>query len=396
MKGRTKTKAVVYYKNRILSFIINHPGEYGAEEIAKIFSLSRRRVQDYVSEYNKMGFDIESRKCKYSVYRIPRYLKTINEFLINDLKKYAVYSHIKRLCGKTGYYNRKLFVESYSNRGSFSGISEIYMQKIIKSLEEDEGLIYTKDNYLHIYKNPVDNMNDIQLLKFLLFIKIMKFIYPRFDTLNEVYLKLVLKYIERGNNYNFDAAIYPYKTKVSIYDEAVLTRVEDLLYKSLAASISYKSRNGILIKEIRPSGIIYNFRKDMWYIVSSDEYYDSIYRFDKIIDIKPKDECETEFNYTLYKTSFGISTEKEVEVEVLFDREDFIYNKLLIYKKLRENAKVVKVEDGYLLYDKVCGIREFKKWVMAFGNSAKCIKPNRLRYEMLEELNLMQQRYGVI
>jgi len=231
----------------------------------------------------------------------------------------------------------------------------------------------------------------------LIFLKIMKNIYPRNIVLSEIYSKLFWESKQRKIKYDQKVFHYPQKNKISIYDECILDVIEKSIVERKTLIVSYKNINDKkIVFKIRPSGLIYNRWKDMWYVIESGEH-DKIYRLDRIINIKLSED-KYEFiplDKEVYNISFGISNEPIIEVEVEFEKVDFIYSRLQHYAEERTNCSITEGEDKYILKDKVCGYLEFEKWIRSFGRSAKCIKPQALQDKILQDIKLMAERYEI-
>lgn len=78
-RNRADNKKLNYYKNRILNFIINNLGQYSVQDLSDIFGYSERRIQDFIKEYNGIGFVIKLRKGKLNVVTFPNNFKIITK-----------------------------------------------------------------------------------------------------------------------------------------------------------------------------------------------------------------------------------------------------------------------------------------------------------------------------
>lgn len=383
-----------YYKNRILYFIINNSGEFGASEIAKIFGFSKRTIQYFVEEYNKIGFQIQSHKGKYYIKKYPENFKIIKDIIENEeIKKISVYGRLKEMCGDGGSIYKKSFIDTYLTEYNAVTESTAYLNKLLNELKK-EGYIFIENSIIYTTKNFFDEFRDEEILALLMYINIMKNIYPRGGILHDIFYKILIQFEKRGLVFEKDAVVYSHKNKTSFYDEGVLYQIEQAIYKKKKIKFKYKIKNGEELFEITPKGIIYSGFKDAWYLVEPKPK-NRFFRLDRIVhfEIIDKDAQECGFDKIFYKASLGMSSETVIEVEVKFDKENFILRKLEDYKKVRETAVIIEEENSFLLKDKVCGINEFLKWVKSFGDSAECIKPDKLRTKLRNELELLRKRY---
>lgn len=392
MLGKGSADEMVYYENRILNFIINHQGEFGAEQIGKIFGFSKRNVQYFVKKYNKMGFCIESSKGRYIIKKFPEDFDLVEKAIeYKNVKKYTLYNILKEKISK-GSIKRIDFVEGYSGENSPVARSVSHMQNMIHELEKD-GVIYTKNGYLEVVENPIDGLDENKLLIILIYLSVMKNIYPRPAILDEIYKKILYKYNMTGKKYCDTIKVYPSKKKISMYDEIVLGTIENAINEEKSLKIRYRTESGIRNFLINPSGLIYNSQKDLWYLVSYSKRH-SKYRLDRIIDVKALEGQLSDFKKELYEKSFEISDDDIVDVEVAFDREDFILSKLVSYKNTRKDSQIIDTVKEYILKDTMCGVGEFKKWVRSFGDSAVVLKPEVLRKQIIDDIKIMWERYG--
>lgn len=396
MGGKSSSEVLTLNKNRVLNLLINHTGEYGAEDIGELLGLSKRTIQSFVQEYNEMGFNIESSKGKYHIKSYPMDFHEIKKLLMNkEIKKYIVYGAIKNFCGDRGWVDRSIFIDSFTSNCSYIIESHSTLNKIIRMLQDD-GFIYSRQGKIYIWENPFESMDDNSLIKMLLYFQIMKSIYPRISILNDIFSKLLWESKARKLNFNKEVFSYPHKNRISLYDEIILENIEKSIYLNKPIAIDYKSSsNKIIQRKLHPSGIVYNRWKDIWYVIEERNSHDSIYRLDRIINAELLDEelKSSNFNRELYNISFGISNEPITDIMVKFEKTDFIYARLLNYIRERRTAVISTSEEYYILEDKVCGFLEFEKWVKGFGKSAICMKPEKLQDRIKDDLKLMAERY---
>jgi len=383
----TDKKLEAYYKNIVLSFLIRHNGEYGPEDIIRIFDLAPETVRRFIEEYSSMGFTIKEAGGKFLIKNFPEKIsRLVEELDARALKKHALLDELKRR------YERE------QQELDLQTVLKQYGKSVREYIDElcTDGYLYLENGQIRFTLEPLEYMEDENLFKLLLFLSVMKNIYPGGNKLHEVFQKCLIQYEQRGYSFNRDAVICPNKHRMSFLDEGHLDLVEDALCRGRKIEITYDTESGRQPVKVSPSGIVYNNSKDAWYVVDSGQG-EQIYRVDKIIGLKIIDEeiAPAAFNKNLYHSSIGISTEDIVEVEVLFEKGEYIHKKLLLHARGRDSASIEEREDSYLLKDKVRGILEFKKWVRSFGRSATCLKPEKLRESIKKDLKLMCERYGV-
>ena len=383
-----------YYKNRILYFILNNSGEFGAEEIAEIFGCSKRTVQYFIEEYNKMGFEIKSSKGRYYVIRCPANFKVIKSAVENEeMKELSLYARLKEFCKEKGYINKNFFMHEYLSEHNAVTESGAYLNKLIGILKR-KGYLNIVNSNIYITTDISQKLSDDEMLRLLIYVSIIKNTYPKGSLLHDIFYKLLMQYEKRGLKFEKETIVYAHKNKISFFDEALLYQIEKAICESKNVRFKYKIRNGEELFEISPSGIVYSSFKDIWYLIEEPPRK-MVFRFDRILNLQiiDKKSEEHEFDKDFYDISLGMSSEIPVDVEVEFDKEYFILRKLKNYMSMRKDAIILEEKNKYILKDKVCGVNEFLRWVRTFGDSAVCIKPQELRNKMKDELKLMQKRY---
>lgn len=382
MMNRSVEDDMSYYKGKILKLIIDNPGRYGIREIENIFGLDRDAIEQFILEYNKIGFEVGTKKGKYFIVKQSEFLAAFQETIIG--LESELHSMVKNL-KEENTFGKKITRERFPS---------INKAKALNILERD-GLVFLKNGYINLLKPPFESLEDEKILKLLIFINIVKNLYPKRNILNSVFRKLLSEYENRGFRFNEDAVQYIYKCKINLYEELVLNTVEDAIYYDKSLEFSYRTQVGTKNIKINPSGIVYNSQKDKWYVVSIGER-STEYRMDKMTNVKIVEGSSGPFPRSLYEYSMGISGESLIDVKAAFKKEDYIYKKLLSYINLRKSAGIKETNNAYILTDRVCGTNEFKKWIRAFGDDAVCLKPDKLREEILRDVKLLKERYGVV
>lgn len=373
-----------YYKGKILKLIIDNPGRYGIREIENIFGLDRDKIEEFIFEYNKIGFEVCMKNGKYF---IKKENECLSEFLkTNKSLEAELHAAVKNLNGE------KISMDGFLK--SIYNTSNINPTKVLGLLERD-GLIFIKNGYINILEAPYKGLDNEKVLRLLIFLNIMKNLYPKRNLLNSIFRKLLWEYENRGFRFNIEAVQYINKCRIGLYQELVLNMVEDAIYYDKSLEFLYKTKVGIRNIKVSPSGIIYNSQKDIWYLVTIEER-NTEYRMDKMTNVKIVEGGSRPFPRSLYEYSMGISGESLIDVKAAFKKKAYIYKKLLNYIKLRKSAGIRETNNAYILTDRVCGTNEFKKWLRAFGADAVCLKPDKLREEILRDVKLLKERYGVV
>lgn len=391
MINRSLEEDMIYYKYKVLNFIIDNPGKYTLWDIENILGLNRDKIEQFILEYNKIGFRIYIKKGRYY---IKEYKDNAEIFLETAEKlKVELYALLEDLKEKSSD-DKKIRIDRFLNSISDSSSSK---NKLIKKLccLEREGLIFLKNEYIHILGHSFESIEDEKILKLLIFINIARNLYPKRNLLNSIYRKLLWEYENRGFKFNEQAIKYISKSKMSLYEEIILNIVEDAIYLDKSLEFSYKTQVGLMNIKINPAGVIYNSQKDMWYVVTIEER-NTEYRVDKMTNVKLVEGGAGCFVRNLYEYSMGISGESLTDVKAAFKKKDYIYKKLLSYLKLRKNAGIRETNNAYILTDRVSGTNEFKKWIRAFGEDAVCLKPEKLKEEILRDIKLLKERYEVV
>lgn len=387
MGGRVE-EDMIYYKGKLLELIVNNPHKYGLWEIQNIFGLSREKIEEFIMEYNKMGFEIDIKKGKYFIKRPNESLEAYKE-AVKDLEKLFEIVKKLRLENQT---NKKITREKFIKY--ICNPKGIPPEKALSLLERD-GIVFCKGSYINLLEPPFEDMEDKKLLKLLIFMNVVKNLYPKRNLLNSIFKKLLSEYEGRGLSFNQEAVKYECKSKMYLYDELILNAVEDAIYYDKSLEFSYRTQVGVRNIRINPSGIIYNSQKDIWYVVTNREQKTE-YRMDKMTEVRIVEGGVGHFERNLYEHSMGISGESLIDVKAAFKKEDYIYKKLLSYMKLRKSAVISETSNAYILTDRVCGTNEFKKWLRAFGENAICLKPEKLREELIRDVKLLRERYEVV
>jgi hypothetical protein len=391
MINRSAEEYMTYYKGKVLNLIIANPSRYSLWDIENRFGLNGDKIEQFILEYNKMGFEICIKKGKYLIKEsresVEVFLDTAKR---QESELHALYESLKEKSSDA----EKISIDKFLNSLNSTSNNKNSFIKELNYLERD-GLIFLKNRYIHVLEPLFQGLEYEKILKLLIFINVVRNLYPKRNLLNSIFRKLLLEYENRGFRFNMEAVQYISKCKMSLYEEIILNIVEDAIYYDKSLEFSYRTQVGAMKIKINPSGIIYNNQKDMWYVVTLGERRTE-YRMDKMTNVRMVEGGAGRFVRNLYEYSMGISGESLTDVKAAFKKEDYIYKKLLNYIKLRKSAGIRKTNNAYILTDRVCGTNEFKKWIRAFGEDAVCLKPDKLREEILMDVKLLRERYGVV
>ncbi len=378
-----------YYKSKILKIIADNPLRYGIKEIEGLFGLGKNKIEQFILEYNKDGFAIGVKKGKYFIDKSMEHICEFQESARKGkLELQGIVEDLKNNSGALIKTNRQVYLKNNKYKYSIS------LSKALNLLERD-GLIEIANGYMHVLEPPFEKLHNEQILRLLILVNVLRSLYPKRNLLDSVFRKLSALYEERGLRFNPKAVQCVNKCKIGLYEELVLSIIEEALYHDKSLEFSYKTQVGTRKLIINPSGIIYNNWKDAWYVVSIGEF-NTEYKMDKMMNVKIVEGSSLPFPKNLYEYSMGVSGEGLIDVKAAFKKEDYIHRKLLNYARLRKSAGIRVTSSAYILTDRVCGTNEFKKWLRSFGSDAACIKPDILREEMLREVKLLKERYGVI
>lgn len=389
MLDRSIEDDMYYYRSKILKLIIDNPKGYGIREIEYMFGLSRDKIEGFILEYNKMGFEVSIKKGRYFIRKSSEYLEA---FLVRTKELESELYTIAKNLKNESICDKKVSTEKFKK--NLNNSLSISLKNALNILERD-GLVFFKNGYINILEPPFEALNNDKILKLLIFINVVRNLYPKRNLLNSIFKKLLLEYENRGFKFDTEAIQYINKHRANLYEELVLNVVEEAIYCDKSLEFSYRTQVGIRNIKINPSGIIYNSQKDIWYVVSIGER-NTEYRMDKMTNVKIVEGSSVPFSKSLYEYSMGVSGESLIDVKAAFKREDYIYKKLLNYIKLRKSAGIRETNNAYILTDRVCGTNEFKKWIRAFGKDAACLKPDTLREELFKDVKLLKERYEVI
>lgn len=378
-----------YYKNKILKIIADNPGRYGTKEIEGLFGLDRNKIEGFILEYKRNGFEIGIKKGKYFIDKSEEHICELLETAEKRKSKMqGIFNDLKSKGASTKKINREGFLKNYKYKYSIS------LSKALNLLEGD-GLISVRNGYIHVIEPPFERLNNEQILRLLIIVNVLRNIYPKRNLISSIFRKLSDLYEVKGFKFNQEAVQCTNKCKIGLCEELALGIIEEALYQDKSLEFSYKTQVGIRRLRINPSGIIYNNQKDAWYVVSVGEF-NTEYKIAKMMNVKIVEGSSIPFPKNLYEYSMGVSGEGVTDVKAAFKKEEYIYRKLLNYVKLRKSAEVRETNNAYILTDRVCGTNEFKKWLRGFGKDAACIKPDRLREEISKEVKLLKERYEVI
>lgn len=383
MKQRRDDISLSYIKSRILYFIITNSGKYSAEDIADIFGFKKRRIQDFIKEFNKMGYNIYSKKGKCCISSVPDELVNIVYEL--NYKDFKMVTILEYLSSYVNGISRKAFVEDFHINFNES---ESSIQSMIKELI-DEGYIHEQNGIIKISTNGLNIFTSEELEILRIYLGVIKYFHYK----GYIFENIIDK-IDRIKGVSQDyIKIYPPKKRIGIYDTQVIRQIEKAISENKAVNVKYRFKNGIKNIKISPSAIAYIEDKDLTYIIENYHGY-KLYRMDKVIEAEFVKGETKEINKEDFKNSLGINTEPCFEAEVYFEKQPFIKNKLDRYIKRRSCATLIECEDKYILKDIVSGFKEFKIWVNSFGKSAFVVKPEKLRNEIKDEIKLMLERYN--
>lgn len=393
MSFKSSSQELYYYKHRILYFLVNNSGKYTLQDLSKMFGFNKRRLQDFIFEYNQNGFNIFAKKGLIYVGTIPRAFKEFNKLILyQNLQKLLVYQQITN--HPQGITRKELFNVFTRNTGII--ISNTSFHNLISNLINEGKVEFDRDKGILISKSmKFDAVEPEMALEILIFLKAAKNIFPRGKEIEEIYDKLKFKFKKIIGDFDEEIIVTTNSKKLSAFDEIVLRLAEEAIIEEKSLKIKYRTKEGVKIAVVNPAGIIYLENKDMWYLVENTGKT-TIYRFDRIIEAEVIDGHLSSFEKYNFTLSYGISDEPLVEVKIRFDKEDFIHKKLIKYNMMRKNSQIIENSDSYVLLDKVNGILEIKKWIRSFGRSAIVIEPKELREDLMKDLNLMIKRYGDI
>jgi hypothetical protein len=245
MIARSAAEDINYYKGRVLNLIINNPGRYGLREINDLLGFNKELLQEIISEYGKAGFQISYKKGRLFSKTLPENMRLINEIMKKqEYERYIVYKRIRSCCSGGNGVRLEEFIKNFKDSNHRLLTNEGYLRRVIAHIEKS-GLIYIKRGLIKVVNNPFEAMGDKKLLKLLIFINVMKNIYPRRSLLNSVYLKLLGEYEGRGYRFNSGTVQYFNKNKISIYDEISLKFIENAIHedKSIEFTCHFGARH---------------------------------------------------------------------------------------------------------------------------------------------------------
>ncbi|WP_027309496.1 YafY family protein [Caloramator sp. ALD01] len=384
MRQRRDDESLGIVKSRILYFLITNSNKYSAEEIGDMFGFKKRRIQDFVKEFNELGYKISTVKGKYVVEELPKNVVNIDYKLnYSDFKMVTILEHLSR---KKYAVKRKRFVEEVN---MLFNEAPALVQSMIKQLI-DRGYIVEENGKIKAADNLLDILTEQELQNLYIYLEVMKHFYYKGYVLDLIADKISRKL----NIENSCIRVIPKRKRISYYDSFVVKQIEEAILKNKSLNIKYRFKTRTKEINVKPAGIIYSEDKDLYYLVEKNKNY-SIYRIDKIVDIDVVDGGLSEFNKEDFKYNFGISIENPFDVEVHFEKYSFIKRKLDRYTKKRQTARIVEEENRYILKDRVVGFKEFKNWVMGFGKSAYVVEPVKLRDEIYNEIKETLERYDM-
>ncbi|GFR35908.1 helix-turn-helix transcriptional regulator [Thermobrachium celere] len=384
MRQRRDDESLGVVKSRILYFLLTNSGKFSAEEIGDMFGFKKRRIQDFVKEFNELGYKIISIKGKYVVEKVPENMVNI-DYQIN-YRDFKMATLLEYLAKRHKAVKRKEFVDECSRVFEESPAS---IQSMIKQLI-DKGYIYEENGKIRAAENPLDILTEKELQDLYIYLEVMKNFHYKGYVLDLIGEKIC----RRLNIEKPCIRVVPPRKRISYYDSFVIKEIEKAILKGKSLKIKYRFKTGIKDIYVKPAGIIYSEDKDLYYLVENTSNY-SMYRMDKIVDINLIDGGTSKFNKEDFKYNFGISIENPFDVEVHFEKYPFIKRKLDRYSKKRQTAKVIEEENRYILKDTVVGFKEFKNWIRSFGKSAKVIEPRKLREEIYKEIKETLERYDM-
>lgn len=373
-------------KNRILHWIVFNEG-VNEDKLFETFDIQKDELEQFLREFHDQGIEINKEEGVYIVKSIPDEFEQLKkEITQSEIEEGIIYQKVCLEAGERPSIPLKPFIEKNGD-----------VLPMLKKLE-DKGYLYLKDKTINLPKNILQQLNDEMLLQFNMVINIMKNTYPYSNKLHMIFGKSVRELEKRGIPFDKNAFIYLQKHRLSFLIESFVEEIEKAIYYKKIIEIQYMQKNGVKTYRLTPSGLVYTEEKDSWYLIYNESKRDHVFRLDRILKLDVLDEAgvQSSFHKEQYEKSIGISDEPPIEVEVVFDKESFIYKRLLRYKKQRKEAILKETNEGYYLKDNVNGISEFRRWVKGFGRSAKWLTPKDANKKLIEDLKLLRERMGEV
>lgn len=316
-------------QNDILNFILNYPGEYSVDEIAKIFDVSSKTIRsNYSKIYKNQGVIGRTRNQKYILEKLEGKIQTIRpvSFSKEEIKKcYIVFlivyvyngkvlydTLVRDLLNKYLYDTEKIneeveyiknFIKDYKDDNSKGKKYDKYVREIKelknklnkenKIVQEDEiinliEIIVLENKKVYIKKflnelrdgnwislesgyvkvvseNKLSKINEYKLHEFLIYLNILKEIHPKASIYKRLFSKLTIS----SPNFKDNIVNVNKLNGLSIFDEFKTEAIMEAIYKNKCINFLYKSPNNgqwVEQRSIIPLGIIYNHYKDQWYL----------------------------------------------------------------------------------------------------------------------------------
>ena len=93
----------------------------------------------------------------------------------------------------------------------------------------------------------------------------------------------------------------------------------------------------------------------------------------------------------LLESSFDIIYEEPIDVKIWFSADQALYIK---ERKWSKSQKIEDQEDGSIILSmNTSGWFDIKRWVLSYGANAKVLEPEKLRKEIIDELEVAKDKY---
>lgn len=379
-------------KNRVLTFIVNNPFMYGVKELANLFQVSERTIQNHVKDLNSLGYKINSVKGKYINRAMPCY-NTFNETLctVGELKLLALYMFICDSCASNGKVSKDILLHNVLINEFAYIENEDTLNNMIYALKA-QGYIEIEDGF--ILDNNLISFKEDELQQILVELMVKK--HYHFDKIKFEFIYNKLKVLSNLSNVKFSDKIIRYETfkRMSTLDELILQMINKAIENNNMIKITYLNKGRKQYFNFVPRATYYNNIKDFWYVIGSNTF-ESNYRLDKIIGIELLNIADNPLEVDLrpYEKALGVSIEKPTYVKVRFDNKSFMIRKLYEYKLERQNCKLYFRGDYFYLEDEVLSLNEFERFIRGFGIGCVVLEPEKLISNFKDNLLLWKVRY---
>lgn len=157
----------------------------------------------------------------------------------------------------------------------------------------------------------------------------------------------------------------------------------------------YSINSGHTIRTVHPYGL-FNYKGDTYMVAfceKRDKFIDfKVCRISDYTILEEKYKIDKAFSWREYsKNSIGIYKDDEIDIIL---KVKYPFSIIISEKVWVENQKIIECEDNSIIFKaKIRGYTEIKSWVLSMGSNVEVIKPDKLKSDIIMEIEKMKNIY---